>query len=116
MAEHTVTPLVLKPKQNVGQSRRWKLSLNITAAGVDGYSITAGTNPLSGWERIEGFRVLGQENGGYVMQYIPTTLPASDGYMGNGKVRVYEAGGDGGVLDEVVSGDLGVFIVEIEGK
>jgi hypothetical protein len=115
MAASTVTELVLR-KELYGQRRVWDLSINVTAAGDDGHAIAAGTGALSGWKQIEMVLVTGaQENGGYVIQYIPTTLPVAAGALGNGKLRVYEAGADGDVLDEVVTGDLGVFIVRVEG-
>lgn len=116
MAEHTATVTRIGYPQPEGQHKAVTLSINITSAGADGLSLTAGSGKLSDFRRIVSVDVQGAvENGGYVMQFIPTTLPTDERGVGNGKVRVYEAGADDAALDEVVSGDLGVFMVKVVG-
>jgi hypothetical protein len=116
MAEHTVTELVLR-KENPGQRKVWDISYNITTAGADGYTIAAGSKSLSGWKKIEMALVTGvQENMGYVAQLIPSALPVAGGALGTFKLQISGAPqGTTGPLDEVVSGDLGVFVLRIEG-
>jgi hypothetical protein len=115
MAEHTVTELVLR-KENPGQRKVWDISYNITSAGADGYTIAAGSNSLSGWKKIEMALVTGvQENMGYVAQLIPSALPVAGGALGTFKLQIVQSDDAVDPLDEVTSGDLGVFVLRIEG-
>jgi hypothetical protein len=116
MAEHTATVTRIGYPQAEGQYKKITLSINITSAGADGLSLTAGSGKLGDFRRIVSVTCQSsQENGGYVMQYVPTTLPSGEAGVGDGKVFVYEAGADAAALDEVESGDLGVFMVEVVG-
>lgn len=115
MAEHTVTELVLR-KQRYGRRNVWDISYNITSAGADGYSIAAGSNSLTGWTKIESVIVTGvRENMGYVACFVPNALPAAGDGIGGGKLRIVQSDDAVDPLDEVTSGDLGVFIVRVEG-
>lgn len=104
MAEHTAT--LTKRRDDIwGTSKVKFYTIDITSAGADGYTLSAS---VLGFRRIREVLVFaGKENGGYVLDFIPTTLSLDD--CGDGKLRVYEAGADGAVLDEVTSGDLGEF-------
>lgn len=116
MAEHTATVTRIGYPQADGQYKSIELSVNITSAGADGLTLAAGSGKLGDFRRIVSVQVKGTvENGGYVMQFIPTTLPSGEAGVGDGLLRVYEAGADAAALDEVTSGDLGVFMVKVVG-
>lgn len=104
MAEHTAT--LTKRRDDVwGTSKVKFYTIDITSAGADGYTLSAS---VLGFRRIREVLIFGtQENGGYVMRFIPTTLSLDD--SGDGKLRVYQSDDAVDPLDEVTSGDLGEF-------
>lgn len=104
MAEHTAT--LTKCRDEVWGNQKVKFfRIDITFAGSDGYTIAASS---IGLRRIREVMILGvQENGGYVMRFVPTTLAGDD--CGDGKLRVYQSDDAVDPLDEVTSGDLGEF-------
>lgn len=91
-----------------------QFALDITAAKADGAALTLAALGLTS---LVSFRVVAQEKGGYVAQFIPTSMPSSKGsYVGAGVVKVYEAGADAAALDELVGDeDAGVFLIEVVG-
>lgn len=110
MAEHTATLTKLKDDRD-GRRKSATFEINITSAGADGFTLNG---PKLGFSRLCEVKIQNTvENGGYVAQFIPTTLGLKE--VSTGKIRVYEAGADGAVLDEVTSGDLGVFRFEATG-
>jgi hypothetical protein len=120
MAESTHTVAQIGVPTIEGQKRYQRLLVDITAAKADGVNLVAGNDGdgLSGFSRIEGVRVLAQENGGYVCQFVATTMPSYANPTTSlvGALRVYEAGADAAVLDEVVGDeDAGEFLIEVMG-
>jgi hypothetical protein len=103
MAGHTAT--LTKVRDEVWGNQKVKFyRIDITSAGADGYALTAAT---LGFRRIREVMILGaQENGGYVMKYIPDTLGDD---AGDGVLNVYQSDDAVDPLDEVTSGDLGEF-------
>lgn len=109
MAAHTAT-LTKLDEQIRGDRRIIDYVIDITAAGADGYPLDAST---LGYRRITAFLgCMGQENGGYVLQYVPDSRTLE--YIGDGDLFVYEAGVDDAALDEVETGDLGEFRFRLE--
>lgn len=120
MAESTATISELGPAEIEGRRRYKRLLVDITACKADGVTLAAGNDGdgLSAFTRIDGVRVLAQETGGYVCQYVATTRPTSTSPTTGlaGALRVYEAGADAAGLDELVGDeDAGEFIVEVMG-
>lgn len=113
MAASTVTIKKYGKDERFGHVVRKHFNFNITSAGADGATVSASALGLN---TITSVRIVGQETGGYVAQFLPTSRPTAEwSYLGDGVIRVYEAGADAAVLDEVTSGDLGEFLVEVEG-
>lgn len=104
MAEHTAT--LVKNYDDVWGSLRVKgYSINITAAGADGYTLSAA---LLGFKRIKEVICTGtQETMGYILQFIPTSVTLEG--CGDGLLQVVQSDDAVDPLDEVTSGDLGVF-------
>lgn len=120
MAESTHTVATIGVAEIEGRNRYQRLLVDITAAKADGVALVAGDagDGLSAFTRIDGVKVLAQENGGYVCQFVATTFPSnanpSTGLAG--ALRVYEAGADAAGLDELTGDeDAGEFLVEVQG-
>lgn len=110
MAAHTATLTKVGVDQIRGNRRIQEYVIDITAAGADGYPLDAAT---LGVQAICAFLgCMGQENGGYVLQYVPDARTGE--FVGDGDLFVYEAGADAAALDEVETGDLGEFRFRLE--
>lgn len=103
MAEHTAT--LTKVDDDVWGKLLVKFyRIDITSAGADGYTLSPAA---LGLRRIKEVIISGtQENGGYVMRYVPTALGDQ---AGGGVLNVYQSDDAVDPLDEVTSGDLGEF-------
>lgn len=114
MAASTGTLTVVHQEASGRLGKKLYCKLNLSGVGADGYPLNAsdlGYNSIVWFSGSQAFE--DATKAGYRLGYVPDAEPDQGEAMGDGDLFVYEAGADAAPLDEVETGDLGVFYFEL---
>lgn len=111
----TTGTLTVVARERSGRLGTWLLcKFNASGVGADGYPLNASA---LGAKHIVWFRDSAVREdatkGGYELSFVPDAEPGQNEALGDGDLFIYEAGADAAPLDEVETGDLGVFYFEV---